>query len=238
VEPADKVIEQGEVFVDFKRSKVFHKLNIHPHSIERNLVVSEVLNKCLHFQGVVHVSCNHMPAESPLWSSDWFSDQVMVLLNNFCRCSSKHDVKVANTSICLTCNIYLTVSGLVFQCPLLSSCDVGVNTKPRVIFRLSYVERLNRVHTLGLRVLNVSPPCPEIVGAIIYGEKLIRLLPKETQNSFSTTSFLVACFRVEEVHVVCNNESVQLPDHVFIAVQDSYRHSSSLVLHVREMANN
>jgi hypothetical protein len=143
MEPGDIVKNVCEVFVEFKRFEILHILNVHPHSIERNTVIYELLHEPLHHLSAVQVSGDQMPAKSPLGSSDRFSNQVMVLLNDFCRRGSKHEVKVAYTSICLAVNTYLTERGIVFQCPLLCSCDVCVNTIPSSIVSLRHVEWLN-----------------------------------------------------------------------------------------------
>lgn len=89
-----------------------------------------------------------MPSESPLWSNDWFTDNLVISLGKFIWISSAEEIHISDTTSCHNLKVDITVSLVIFDPPILSSSIVNEYSEPGFISSFSENEWMSAISIL------------------------------------------------------------------------------------------
>jgi len=89
-----------------------------------------------------------MPSESPLWSNDWFTDNLVISLGKFIWICSAEEIHVSDTTSCHHLKVDITVSLVIIDPPILSSSIVNEDSEPGFISSFSENEWMSAISIL------------------------------------------------------------------------------------------
>ena len=179
------------VRVDGEVLEAVHIVKVNELDVQWEVIVAHVLHRHIENVGCFSVSfLTNMPAISPLWSKNRQSNDCLVLLRNFFWVCVTHQEYVSYSTGCCHLHIDLTLFFIVLNYPILSSCEIRVNSKPTVLSLFPHVEGICAMRVfawhLAVSLFDLFCTIPHAVNAI--------LKPKPRSCGVTKTHHSFECF--------------------------------------------
>jgi len=194
---------------------VIHVIDVSPLGVQRNSVIMVLLNTVLNFVDTTVAPFALVPSEGPLRSGNWVSsDGTVIKFGDIVWSVTHQEVEITKTSCSVQVNISETIGFIVFNLPVLSGGEVGVDTEPLSLLVLCHVEWMNTIHVLcgKLSVLNRVGSISRPQGVDTFSQEQIADSPlSETHDTLEVVLVHVNLGR-DEVEVLLQYHGLQVID--------------------------